>query len=627
MDLTTFNIEFDIKSNQSYNLVAEISSDNKKLSFNGAGKVTIKAVFNEIILDSFEAEVIYDAVNVSQANQFLSNKSYCLIDDIILTGSITIGKDLALYGNNHTLTATTATFNHHNANLVTLNSGIIENVNIIGVEVDNFYTSSGAGEDYFKTVSTLFVNGTKSIISNCHIKNGKYTVRFDAFSGEAIIRDTIIESGAISLGVTRPSNLVTLNLENIKVVQLPSQSFIGAGILLESAEKVKLNFSGEENTLQNFVTYNAIQQFPSDYQSALTTLWNDSSTAKYKFSYDEEIYMHVGILGLFDKEVSEVIPSFSSECNLNGKMSSFIKTVTVASVTQSGILYAFDNSLANDYVSLNISDWINNIPLREFNYYEIEPVIKINNDKLIMEHESSSSIDCKELITNNINARKYGKNLDIQILIEKTSGNATFDSDYIFTGIGTFKIYYTIIDIFNIDSIGNPTTYIYECDLNITIKAEAPKINIGKMQNFDNSIPNPDNLDLSGLNNVIFIKEAEKTKPILETDPIYALNAKEFFEITITDYLGNIIDETNIKMYVKTSKNESYTEPASSYNSNEYEFPMSRENKPNGNDDKQKRYVRVYYIKIVAQDRDGRTAEKELALAFYVPKLSLVNWW
>ena len=598
------------------NVDASVDVNNEKtaLQFSGGGKITVQAKAGNVVLDSFVVQVIPDAINISNSNQaFSSSATMCLVEDITrATGSITVGKGCYLYGNGYTITDQ----NHYtskNGGFLNL-AGTLDNVKIIGQYVDNYYFSSSVTnqDDYYKTVSTVTISTSGAEIHNSYIANGKHAVRLYQMSGSVTISNTSLVGGAISLGVIKTSGVLSVNLHNVKIAQLDNGEFIGAGFAFNEGgeEKVTVNYSGQDNTLQIFATYNMISRFPSDYQAALRTLWNDPKYVKYKYSFNDETYLHAGILALLDDANSMPTFTFSDDCNLANKLSAQPETVSGFS----GMVYAFDNTLegVKNYVDSNISDWLLSKPVHEFNYQPLLPEITVSNNALRGEITSSSqTVNIDELINNNVTATKYGQTLEVKVSIQKISGDGTFDDLFNFTGVGEYNVVYTIVDKFEIDeSTSKPVEYSYICTLNIAYKSVPPAIEFtsGTPVN-QNGITNPQNIDLSDVDYQI---QAEKNGWTFDYNPVYKINVLNDLGLKITAYDGTDITS---KAVVKINNKE--------YGYNEdVELSDGNNNVPGGlegNNDA--RYVNVFTIS-VSVTHEGQTSQSEVKVTFYVEALT-----
>ena len=618
-DLSELTIETEAFVNQSSNAAAVVSDDKEQFSFSGGGKIRIKAVLGGAVVDQFVVQIISGAVNVSDETQFVSDRSMCLTGDIVKSnGSIHVAKGCFLYGNGYTVTATESSYTHEHGFFVNL-LGTMDNVSVIGVSVDNYYTTNSASLNS-QTAATVYVNTPGAAIYNSYIKNGKYTVRLNGLSGQVTIQNTIIVSGAISLGITGTSGLLDVYLKDIQIVQPRNADFMGAGFAFNEGgeEKVTLHFSGQNNVLQNFATKSDISKLPSDYQTVLRTIWDRTELSKFKYSDGTDTYLHLGILALLQDANKKPAIVMEEGCNLYGMMSDLV----LSELGANGMLYGFDRDKegTQEYVNAHLASWLNSVPVKTFAYEPLLPTITVQNTQLRLELEKfDSTASGKELIESNVTAEKYGASLAVEISVEKISGQGSFNSsDLTFTGAGEYKVSYTVRDRFETDSIGNPTTYQYTATLYVGIKAAPPQIEFtsGEKLNQD-GIKNPQNLDLS---DVEYQKEAKlivngiESLGIGECDAEYHLTAAEFFGLEITAYDGtDITSQAKVTCNGKTSGvNEDLT--------------IDNENKPGNSTSKDKRYVQRYSVTI-SVTYQGMTAEETVMIAFYVPKLSFVQKW
>ena len=616
VDVSELTIETVPFVNQSSNARAVVSDDKTEISFTGGGKIWVKAVLNGVVVDKFVVQIISGAVNVSDETQFVSDRSMCLTGDIVKSnGGVSVAKGCFLYGNGYTITATESSYKSHNSSFLNL-AGTLDNVSVIGVAVDNYYTDSSASL-YSQTAATVYVNTPGAGIYNSYIKNGKYTVRLNGLSGLITIKNTIIESGVFSLGITRTSGQLDVYLEDIQIVQPRNADFMGVGFAFSEGgeEKVTLHFSGQNNTLQNFATKSDISKFPSDYQSALNAIWDKSELSKFKYSDGNDTYLHLGVLALLQDADKKPTILMEEGCNFYGRMSDLV----LSEFGVNGMLYAFDREKAGaaDYVSAHLTDWLNNVPVKAFAYEPLLPTIQVKNTQLRLELEKfDSTASGKELIESNVSAQKYGTALAVEISVEKVSGGGSFNSsDFTFTGAGEYKVTYIVTDRFETDSIGNPVTYQYTATLYVGIKAAPPQIEFTSGEELNqNGISNPQNIDLSG---VEYQKEADvygDGLAGLDKNSEYKLNVAEFFGLKITAYDGTDITSQAIVIY-----------SGQTYQVNE-EFTIASENKPANSTSKDKRYVRKYSVTI-SVTYQGMTAEKTVTIAFYVPELVFFEKW
>lgn len=611
-DLSELTIETEAFVNQSSNAAAVVSDDKTQLSFSGGGKIRIKAVLGGAVVDRFVVQIISGAVNVSDETQFVSNRSMCLTGDIVKSnGGIHVAKGCFLYGNGYTVTATESSYKSHNSYFVNL-LGTLDNVSVIGVPVDNYYTTDEA--PFSRTAATVYVNTPGAAIYNSYIKNGKYTVRLNGLSGQVTIQNTIIVSGAISLGITGTSGLLDVYLKDIQIVQPRNADFMGAGFAFNEGgeEKVTLHFSGQNNVLQNFATKSDISKLPSDYQTALSTIWDRTELSKFKYSDGTDTYLHLGILALLQDANKKPAIVMEEDCNLYGMMSDLV----LSELGANGMLYGFDRNKEGtlEYVNAHLAGWLNSVPVKTFAYESLLPTITVQNTQLRLELEKfDSTASGKELIESNVTAEKYGTSLAVGISVEKISGQGSFNSsDLTFTGAGEYKVTYTVKDRFETDSIGNPTTYQYTVTLYVGIKAAPPQIEFtsGEKLNQD-GIRKPQDLDLS---DVEYQKEADKNGGLLDYNSVYNLNVAEFFGLKVTAYDGtDITSQAEVTCDGKT-------------HGVNVEFTIASEDKPGDSSSKDKRYVQRYTVTI-SVTYQGLTAEETVMIAFYVPKLSFVQKW
>ena len=615
-DLSELTIETEAFVNQSSNAAAVVSDDKTQLSFSGGGKIRIKALLGGAVVDQFVVQIISGAVNVSDETQFVSDRSMCLTGDIVKSnGGIHVAKGCFLYGNGYTVTATESSYTHEYGFFVNL-LGTMDNVSVIGVPVDNYYTTDEA--PFSRTAATVYVNTPGAAIYNSYIKNGKYTVRLNGLSGQVTIQNTIIVSGAISLGITGTSGLLDVYLKDIQIVQPRNADFMGAGFAFNEGgeEKVTLHFSGQNNVLQNFATKSDISKLPSDYQTALRTIWDRTELSKFKYSDGTDTYLHLGILALLQDANKKPAIVMEEGCNLYGMMSDLV----LSELGANGMLYGFDRDKEGtlEYVNAHLAGWLNSVPVKTFAYEPLLPTITVQNTQLRLELEKfDSTASGKELIESNVTAEKYGTSLAVEISVEKISGQGSFNSsDLTFTGVGEYKVTYTVRDRFETDSIGNPTTYQYTATLYVGIKAAPPQIEFtsGEKLNQD-GIKNPQNLDLS---DVEYQKEAKLIVNgifgIGECDAEYHLIAAEFFGLKVTAY-----DGTDITSQAKVTCNNK------TCGVNE-DLMIFLDNTPGGTSETDKRYTRKYSVTISATYQ-GITAEETVMIAFYVPKLSFMQKW
>lgn len=621
IDLSDIEITAVPFANQSYNAKATVSSDKKKLTFSGGGKITIKAVSatnEENILDSFVVQIIDGAVNVSTKDQFVTNASMCLVNDITKdNGGITVAQGCTLYGNGYTITASKSSFNSHNSAFLYL-SGTLDNVSIIGVEVDDLYFTPDDTE-YWKTAATVYVNASGAAIYNSYIANGKYAIRLNGLSGQVTIKNTAAISGAISIGITRTAGQLDVYLENIKVAQMQNTNFMGAGFAFNEggADKVTIHFSGQNNVLQNFASENNISQFPSSYQTILKEVWDSSDFANFKYSYNNTDYMHLGILAVLESE--EEIPQIliSEDCNLYGLMTE--KVITKLGV--SGMLYSFDNTKAGQYVSENIENWLTVAPTKSFTYEALQPTITISNTQLRAEIESSDAqIDCSDLINNNITAIKYGAELEVKVTnVEKINGDGEYLGDLKFSGVGEYKITYTISDRFEIDELGYPVTIERTALLYVDLKAAPPTIEFTKATNINNNgINNPSNIDYTTADYQIEADvHSDYGLEIGDLNAYYVINLVDDLGLKVTTHDGkDITSEATFSVEGTQLNSLSCLE----------DIEIFSENKPANSEDTSCRYTKKYTITITAE-YNGLTTQEDITIVFYVPKISGLKWW
>ena len=615
-DLSELTIETEAFVNQSSNAAAVVSDDKTQLSFSGGGKIRIKAVLGGAVVDQFVVQIISGAVNVSDETQFVSDRSMCLTRDIVKSnGGIHVAKGCFLYGNGYTVTATESSYTHEYGFFVNL-LGTMDNVSVIGVPVDNYYTTGEA--PFSRTAATVYVNAPGAAIYNSYIKNGKYAVRLDGLSGRVTIQNTIIVSGAISLGVTGTSGLLDVYLKDIQIVQPRNADFMGAGFAFNEGgeEKVTLHFSGQNNVLQNFATKSDISKLPSDYQTALRTIWDRTELSKFKYSDGTDTYLHLGILALLQDANKKPAIVMEEGCNLYGMMSDLV----LSELGANGMLYGFDRDKEGtlEYVNAHLASWLNSVPVKTFAYEPLLPTITVQNTQLRLELEKfDSTASGKELIESNVTAEKYGASLAVEISVEKISGQGSFNSsDLTFTGAGEYKVTYTVRDRFETDSIGNPTTYQYTVTLYVGIKAAPPQIEFtsGEKLNQD-GIKKPQDLDLS---DVEYQKEAKLIVNGIfgagECDAEYHLTAAEFFGLEITAYDGtDITSQAEVTCNGKTCGVNG-------------DLTIFLDNTPGDSTSRDKRYTRKYSVTI-SVTYQGMTAEETVMIVFYVPELSGVRWW
>lgn len=657
------------------NVDASVDANHEKtaLQFSGGGKITVQAKAGDIVLDSFVVQVIPDAINIFNSEQvFSSSATMCLTEDITRsTGSITVGKGCYLYGNGYTITATEGAYKSQNSYLVKLD-GTLDNVRIIGLDVDNFYMSNG--EHPYQTCATVHITTSGAEIHNSYLANGKFTVRFMNMAGEATISNTTLVGGAVSLGCDSNAGTFNLNLHDVKIVQFQREvtgsegnkvNMVGASFafLGSNPHTTVVNYSGENNTLQCFVTESMIEFLPSDYRAIASELWSNTDFSKHKFTYNNTAYLHAGILALLDEEGKYPTFNFANDCNLKDKMNG----TPVSAYGNYGYVYAFDgsNNSVNTYVQNNIASWLTTIPAQEFTYQPLKAQVTISDVQLSGDVTDTPTVNLSDAITGKVTATKYGQNLEVKIAITKVSGDGTFDNQYNFTGVGEYTITYTVVDKFEIVN-SKPLEEIYTFALYVTRGISAPIIELtnapngidqtmrsnaklGTVSIVDGEKIYTDNATMTSnfynsLADVEYSAQATLKEngfeifgmKLGEFDPLYKLNIKEFFGVKLY-----YIDENNVKQEISEQEipesnkveitvewkyhgDETYDKTIE-YNSADAKFASSDVDAPGNSLSKQARYSNAFDVKISVTYR-GKTSSIETSVAFWVPKLTEGNF-
>lgn len=615
------------------------------MEFSGGGKITIYAKAGESVLDSFVVQIIDGAVNVSNANQaFSGSKSMCLVDDITRsTGSISVGKGCYLYGNGYSITDQN-NYTSKNGGFLSL-SGTMDNVKIIGHYVDNYYAGSSVTEqsEYYKTVSAVTISTSGAEIHNSYIENGKYAVRLYGMGGEVTISNTSLVGGAVSLGVVNINSQLVLNLHNIKIVQLGDKDFMGAGFGFDEGgeERVTVNFSGEDNTLQNFATKSMISKLPSDYQTVANTLWNELGA--YKFNYDNETYLHVGTLVRLDDINQKPTFNFAEGCNLAGKMSNFVRS----EFGINGMLFALDNTISGvkEYVEgVNgfggiIGEWITNKPSHTFAYNPLLPKVTVNETTMRIEYTGGSNptVNADDTLKNNFSAIKYGydakfttneeETLPLYYTITVIDEGGQEINDLTAIGKGKYTVTYTLFDNYEPNNIGQASRYTYVVSFTVDIFRAKPTItwNTSAYSTQPSDVQNDNNLDFTGVGH--YIQAEKKFDTIgfipLKTyyDIVYKLNLVKDLGLQIVDADGNDITAT-ATVTLKGLQNATLN--GSDWYNKDFE---QSENAPSGKDVSYSIYARVFTITINVTDSQGVSNSAEIKVAFYSPTLGRGEGW
>lgn len=658
------------------------------MEFSGGGKITIYAKAGETVLDSFVVQVIYDAVNVSKENQFVTNKTMCLVNDIVKgNGGIAVGKGCYLYGNGYTITATSESYTSKTGGFVSL-AGTLDNVKIVGLPVDNFYFSSNIEDSdkasYYKSSSTIQISTSGAEIHNSYIANGKFTVRLyqpKTTGGETAatvtISNSILDGGIACIAFDGVTVSTQLNLNSVKLVQQPrvvnEKEIVGVGLLSTNSkmEMIDVNFTGE-TALQCFVNLEMISDLPAEYKEILADLWSNSEFDDYKFTYNNVVYMHMPIVVRVD---GENYPSINTDSNStlsyqtqSGEVKSRLLGKAVSATVkdpQTGIsgkvdcyVAGFDqNSLV--YVNENIGNWITTKPQHVWGYQPIEPDVTIANELTRIElPEGVETVDISSAISSNFSAVKYGYSapfttdehakLPLYYTVNVYDSANQLVPNWTSLAVGSYKVVYTLVDKFE-----NGIEYSYTTTIAVDRPASLT-IQIGRgtetfnQTKFNNSVGAIVNKGLNGISDgtIQYFKEAtyysetwhkeydDAWRATGDVNPIYYINTKEFFDIGVyyTSDANGISNKdvtaelSNVVVYCRTTPGEfSESDTTISFNT-EVSLPGSNENNPSSRPENTARYVQIYYFKICATYGNIET-EREVAVAFYVEELAIWGWW
>ncbi len=649
----------DIEGNKVYESIATVTFADSKMSFEGGGFIDIIAKSTSgVELDRFTVEVINGAINITNDNQqFTSSKSYCLVEDIARTsGSISVAVGQYLYGNGYTITASKTSFSGQNSSFVSL-SGTLDNVKIIGVEINDYYTATTGEENvdtYYKSAATVYIGTEGGSIYNSYIENGKYTVRLRQTRNDVTISNTAIVNGVFSLGITSIASKINVNLHNVQIAQLTcddrvsenGNKFMGAALAFDQggADNVTLNFSGDNNTLQNFATKTMISYLPSDYQTIANALWNE--LGNYKFNYNNETYVHIGLLAKLEKNsetgaFTKPTINFTGS-NFDGKFSDFTKEMA----SMCGTLYAFDNTKAGVKTYVEgvkndegmvvqkgvIEDWLAKKPIHTFAYEPVKPVVNLVDSKNFTVTTDEPTANAEEFIYSNFSATKYGVSavqanegsaLPFYYTVSVTK-NGQPVTELSKLGLGEYLITYKLHDKFD----GSSKEYVYESKVHVTQKMqfyieiglEPTGLDQGRIDKIDGD------LKAENLAGVEYEKEVDKYSHDglfgVDVNPHYVINVKGFFDVSFyyVDSYGVrndvlLSDLDNVTAYCKeTHQGEnSYKQIAF-----DQDVEVGTENKPSTSSSISARYAKAYNIKIDAT-YNGIEAEIVLGLAFWVP--------
>lgn len=640
----TFELDTSNYNNQGTDdraMTYKITDGKVMATFVGGGKAEIVAKYDGTEVDRVTIEIVTGAKNVHTGADIV-NGSMCLMGDVTSDKAMSIGKNQGLYGNGYTLTATAKPF-YSGTTFISL-AGTMENVNVVGVEVDNYYTHgdviSGNEDqtDNYKASATVTVSNG-AVIDNCMISNGKYAVRSYNQTGTFTIKNTVINGGIFGLKINGGANL-TINLENVTIAQLRTQQIIGIGVFFDISSSggdtnVNVNITGNDNKLQTFITYNDLGKLPSDYKGLFQSMWNDSDTVKFKYTttYNgkEETFMHFGITA------QGVMPTIKyDESNLDGRLDTLTKVIASNNALMLGLdatsqtdADKANNYSTNDYVIDNIGDWLTKANFVCGTYDEIAPVFNnIPSGSIKVEISGSTPATLTEdEIFDGFTATKYGKSLAINYTFTKISGEGTYNG-LTFTGAAKYIITYTVVDKFDIDASGVAKEYTYTKELVVDVHYDPPKLEISAgttAKDFNTSMAVTGSLDTTG---VKYMVEAEYkyTSQIIrkEWDTSGYYFSLDYLTINATDMATGLpIAKENITFAI--GANKSAEECTNAYSSKV--LVAAGENKPGGDTSKSQRVVKVTSVTICVKQSDGQYITQTIKIAFYVKSLSGMDTW
>ena len=615
-----------------------------KATFVGGGKAEIVAKYNGNEVDRVTIEIVTGAKNVHTGSDIVSG-SMCLMNDVTSDSTMIIGKNQGLYGNSFTLTATEKAY--YSNNMLIALYGKMENVNVVGLVVDNYYangtiTGNNDSTDNWKAGAVVYIyNG--AVIDNCTISNGKYGVRVYDQTGEVTIRNTVINGGLFGLKVAGGYDLA-INLENITIAQLRTQDMVGIGLYTEvtssdgTTKNISINITGDNNKLQHFVTESDINKLPSDYQTAFLAIWNDPDSTKYKYTctYEgvETTLMNIGITARGD------LPTINyTNSNLNGRLAQTTKEILGVKVQMLG----YDKEKDTDnYVSGNIVSWLDTIDHSYGEYAEIAPVFSnIPTDQILKEITAAAPIATisKNELLGGFTATKYGKTFDIEIEVEKTSGDGSYqlvEGVYTFTGVASYKVTYTVADIYDVDNLGYGKEYTFEREIFVDYKQADPTITItnNTLESFSSSsIKNPSSLDLTGVQYMLegtynydgFLNYDKNLDAV--TFSLSSLNivAKDYKGTVIgTEYITYSISGKRVGASKDSTTLGNFTVNTTAYGTSVTVYPKC--NAPGGASSSDNVFIAVFDVNVTVE-YEGRTHTETVRVAVYVEKSGYTKGW
>ncbi len=249
--------------------LSEVSIDWTKVDASAEDTVYILVVDKDGVRISVDVEVlIVDALNVTKYDDFALNdskaftKSIVLLSDIAMPsdGYMTIGKNLALYGNGYTLDVTAG---RREDGIITL-AGTLRDIKIIGEVYPDFVFSRG---DEYGSSAVVANNG--AYIYNSYISNTRAPLMVN--SGTIVIEDSVLFGGRYANvdavgGTLTIRGTVTTVQQVVEANDKNKTKVIGLGISawFNDSKKTVLIEDGA-----NLVQYNFIDQSIKDHLPTL----------------------------------------------------------------------------------------------------------------------------------------------------------------------------------------------------------------------------------------------------------------------------------------------------------------------------------------------------------------------
>ncbi|MBR4765211.1 MAG: hypothetical protein IK085_00430 [Clostridia bacterium] len=448
--------------------------------FAGTGVVKVKMMYNQqpatkINGDPVELNLeVVNGRNVTASDTTFGNSNVALIEDITSTSRFTLSNGNTIYGNGHSITSiinsSNQTQTRGNQGFLHINNGTIDNVQVKGYSYPEAQILYGGGQnDWYAPCISVASGG--AYIYNSLVEECRVAVKS---SGELYAENSMF-AGGTNGNIEVASSITTLR-DCITTTSL-SGGLKGLGVIISSINgKIKL-----EGT---FKQYNWVKKadIPSDYQTALSDVFNDTTYAK---TVSGTKYLNGGIF-CFNPDVSfeeSVARTLISDGTSNVSIYGY-KTKTLAGKTATAYTQKAASATESDVAGISSYTPLGQyptVPAHSFDFTNKNYIANDGGDLYCYYDQGKVNISFStadnyfEWDPMILTATKYGSTLGYTVSMNNTDYT---NGKIHFTQSGDYEVVYTINDTYYYGKDASLGSKTYTYTVNITVTAVDPQVMI-----------------------------------------------------------------------------------------------------------------------------------------------------